>query len=105
MLMQPISPRCNLLAAVSYCLLSSRAGLQDYGRFLAEVQDVGVDRRAGQMLVTQGFLDPFSFQQMDGALFQKPNALPDRAPPEKVSESLVRRRLCQKWAGSYASPR
>ena len=92
-MLQPISPRCNLLAAVSYCLLSSRAGLQDYGRLLAEVQDVGADRRAGQMLVTQGFLDPFSFQQMDGTLFQKPNALPDLCSSRDASEWLVRRRL------------
>ncbi len=75
-MLQPISPRCNLLAAVSYCLLSSRAGLQDYGRLLAEVQDVGADRRAGQMLVTQEFLDRFVPLPTDAwASFQKEKRL------------------------------
>ncbi len=34
----------------------------------------------------------------------KQNALPSRTMPEKASECLVRRRLCQRWAMCYAYP-
>ena len=32
------------------------------------------------------------------------NALPGRASPEKASDRVVRRRLCLRWARSYAYP-
>ncbi len=32
------------------------------------------------------------------------NAFADRAPPEKASNGVVRRRLCQRWAMAYAYP-
>ncbi len=39
------------------------------------------------------------------ALSQKnKNALPGQAPPEKASECVLRRQLCQRWARSYAYP-
>ncbi len=36
--------------------------------------------------------------------FKNENAFPGRAPPEKASECLVRRRLCQRWIQDYGHP-
>ncbi len=36
--------------------------------------------------------------------FKNENAFPGRAPPQKASESVLRRRLYRKWARTYACP-